>query len=69
MQRVSMENLRYANIGIAVCVAITISGVLIFKDSGEAALELVGFVSFVSALAVFLILSERARRRKERRLQ
>lgn len=58
-----MEGLRYANIGIAVGVAIIVAGVLIFKDSSEAAMQAVALFGFFAAFVVFHFLDERAKRR------
>jgi hypothetical protein len=66
---VTVEGLRYANIGIVVGAVITVVGVLIFRNSGEAALQLVGFAGFTATLVVGFALDERARRRKNRRPQ
>jgi hypothetical protein len=41
-------------------------GVFIFRHSGEAALQLVGAVSFISAFAVYFTLQGRAERQKEK---
>jgi len=61
-----MDDLRQANIGIVVGVAVMAVGVFIFRHSGEAALQLVGAVSFVSAFAVYFTLQGRADRRNEK---
>jgi hypothetical protein len=62
------EGLRYANIGLAVGIAILVVGAILFKGS-EGALEAIGLISFFSAFAVYYLLDERARRRNERRTQ
>jgi uncharacterized membrane protein YfcA len=64
-----LERLRNANIGIAVGVTIAVVGAVAFRHSGEAALQLVGFLALVAALAAFMILDERDMRRKEKRPQ
>ena len=64
-----MEGIRYANIGIVVGTAIIVGGVLLFKDSSEAAMQAVAMVGFFVALAVYLVLDERAQRRKKKRAQ
>ncbi len=64
-----MEGLRYANIGIAVCIAITIVGVLVFKDSSEAAMQACALFGFAVALIVANVLDARAKRRKKERAQ
>lgn len=64
-----MDDLRQANIGIAVGVTVMIVGVFIFRHSGEAALQLVGVVSFVSAFAAYFILQGRVDKRNEKNSQ
>lgn len=64
-----MGSFRDANIGIAVGMTIIVGGVLVFKDSSEAAMQAVAFVGFFSAFAVFHFLDERAKRRDKRRPQ
>lgn len=59
-----MEGIRYANIGIAVGIAITLAGVLVFRNSSEAAMQAVAMVGLLVALAVSQILNDRAKRRK-----
>ncbi|HEX7244033.1 MAG TPA: hypothetical protein VF245_00530 [Solirubrobacterales bacterium] len=59
-----MDDLRQANISIVVFVVITAIGVFAFRNSGEAALQLVGVVSFVITFAVFFTLQGRAERRE-----
>lgn len=61
-----MDELRQANISIVVFVVITAIGVFVFRNSGEAALQLVGAVSFVITFAVFFTLLGRAERRGEK---
>jgi hypothetical protein len=61
-----MDYLRCANIGIAVGTAVAIVGVFVFRNSGEAALQLVGAVSFVTMFAVYFALEGRVRRRQEK---
>ena len=61
-----MEGIRYANIGIVVGAGIIVAGVLLFKDSSEAAMQAVAMVGFFVALAVYLVLDERSQRRKNR---
>lgn len=61
-----MDGIRYANIGIAVGVLIVVAGVLAFKDSSEAAMQLTALVGFFSALGVSNALQERARRRRRK---
>lgn len=58
------SDFKYANIGIAVGVAVLVIGVFALKDSGEGAQQFLGIGAFVAAMAVYVGLSERARRRK-----
>lgn len=58
-----MDQLRCANIGILVGALIAVVGAVVFRGSGEAALELVGFGAFISSLAVYLALDTWAVRR------
>jgi len=62
-----MDDIRYANRGIIVGIAIAIAGALIFKDSGEVALQASALASFLVGLAAALIPAVRAQRRRERR--
>jgi hypothetical protein len=61
-----MDGFRQANIGIAVGVAVMAIGTFILRNSGEAALQLVGVASFVSAFAVYFVLLARADKRNEK---
>jgi len=61
-----MDDLRQANIGIAVGVVVMVVGAFLFRNSGEAALQLVGIVSFASAFAVYFVLLGRAERENEK---
>ena len=63
MKPADREELRRANISILVCAVVTAIGVFAFRNSGEAALQLVGAVSFVITFAVFLTLQGRAYKR------
>jgi uncharacterized membrane protein HdeD (DUF308 family) len=63
------RDLRNANIGILVGVLIVVMGLLVFRNSGEEALQLVGLIAFVGALAVQTILDELAERREKRSRQ
>lgn len=65
----SERDLRNANIGILVGVLIVVMGLLVFRNSGEEALQLVGLIAFVGALAVQTILDELAERREKRSRQ
>ena len=62
----SERDLRNANIGILAGVLIVVVGAAVFRNSGEAALQLVGLISFVGALAVYMILDELSERRGKR---
>lgn len=64
-----MNGVRYANIGVAVATVIIGTGVLLFKDSSEAAIQAVGLVGFVVGAAVYAVLDERATRREEKHPQ
>jgi len=64
-----MHGLRYANTGIAVAAVIVVGGAILFRNSGEGALQAVGLAGFVSAFAVFHFLDERAKRREKKRAQ
>jgi hypothetical protein len=64
-----MDDLRQANIGIAAGVAVMVIGVFLFRNSGEAALQLVGVASFVSTFAVYFALQGRVDRRNEKKSQ
>ncbi|HET7483909.1 MAG TPA: hypothetical protein VFJ64_00875 [Solirubrobacterales bacterium] len=50
-------------------VLIVVMGLLVFRNSGEEALQLVGLIAFVGALAVQTILDELAERREKRSRQ
>jgi len=65
----SKRDLRNANIGILVATLIAVGGVVIFRDSGEATLELVGLAALVGAFAVHTILDELTDRKKARERQ
>jgi membrane protein YqaA with SNARE-associated domain len=58
-----MNGIRYANIGAVVAAAIMVAGVLLFKDSSEAAMQEVAMIGFVVGAAVYYVLDERATRR------
>lgn len=64
-----MSGVRYANIGAGVGIAIIGAGVLLFKDSSEAAIQAVGLVGFIVGAVVYAVLDERATRRKEKNPQ
>lgn len=64
-----MEGVRYANIGIGVAATIAIAGVLIFKDSSEAAMQAVALIGLFIGLGVTEGLNSRAKRREENRAQ
>jgi hypothetical protein len=64
-----MEGIRYANIGIAVTSTIAIAGVLVFKDSSEAAMQAVALIGLLVGLAVSQGLDSRSKRRNKKRPQ
>jgi hypothetical protein len=64
-----VNGIRYANIGAAVGIAIMGAGVLLFKDSSEAAMQAVALIGFFVGGAVYVVLDERATRREENRSQ
>ncbi len=64
-----MEGIRYANIGMLVGIAIIIGGVLVFKDSSEAAMQAVAMIGFFTGLGVALTLGGRAKRRRRESAQ
>jgi predicted MFS family arabinose efflux permease len=66
---VSEKDLRNANLGILAAALIAGGGVVIFRNSGEAALQLVGAVAFISAFAVYFTLQGREDRREKKNLQ
>jgi hypothetical protein len=62
----SRREIRHANFGIAIAAVVLLVGVLIFKDAGESALEIVGIVGFVSAFVVAHALDAIASSRESR---
>jgi uncharacterized membrane protein YfcA len=62
----SRQDLRNANIGILVGTLIAVVGAVVFRNSGEDALELVGLTALVGAFAVYTILDELTKRKKTR---
>jgi hypothetical protein len=64
-----VNGIRYANIGAAVAIAITVAGVLLFKDSSEAAMQAVALIGFIVGAVVYCFLDERATRRQEKHPQ
>jgi hypothetical protein len=63
------QSIHYANIGIGVGTLVAIVGSFVFRGSGEGALQLVGLAALFGALAVYLTLQERARRKRRGRSQ
>jgi len=47
------QSFRNADVGIAVGSAVVVGGVLIFRHSGEAALQAVAIIGFIAALVAF----------------
>ena len=64
-----MSGIRYANIGAGVGIAIISLGVLLLKDSSEAAIQAVGLVGFIVGAVVYVVLDKRATRREEKHHQ
>ncbi len=62
----SRQDLRNANIGILVGTLIAVVGAVVFRNSSEATLQLVGLAAFVGGLAVYTILDELTKRKKTR---
>jgi hypothetical protein len=62
-----MDDIRYANVGLAIGLAIVIAGVWIFKDSSEAGMQASALAGFLVGLAVTLTLAGRAQRRRDKR--
>jgi hypothetical protein len=60
----SRREIRHANIGIVVAAMVLLAGVLVFKDAGEGALEVVCLVGFASGLVVSHALESLASRRE-----
>lgn len=64
-----MKDLRYANIGLAVFVAILLPGAFLARDAGDAAIQAVGAFAFIMCGAVYLGLGMRAERREREDVQ
>jgi len=64
-----VNGIRYANIGAAVGTAIMGAGVLLFKDSSDTVIQVVGLIGFFVGGAVYVVLDERATRREEKHPQ
>lgn len=64
-----MNGIRYANIGAVVASTIMVTGVILFKDSSEAAMQVTALVGFIVGAAVYYVLDERATRRNKNRAQ
>jgi len=64
-----MRTMRYMNIGLVVSVAIIIAGVLVFKDSSEAAMQAVALFGMFAGLALGQGLDTRAKRKADRPTQ
>lgn len=60
------REIRHANYGIAVAATILVTGVLLFHDAGEGALQGVGVIGFISAFVVAHSLNALAERRDRR---
>jgi FtsH-binding integral membrane protein len=61
--------MRYMNIGLAVAVTIVVAGVVIFRNSSEAAMQAMVLVGMLVGLALGLWLDTRAQRRSGKRAQ
>ncbi len=55
-----MGTMRYMNIGLGVCFAIIVAGVVAFKDSSEAAMQAVALLGMIIGLVLGLWLDTRA---------
>lgn len=66
---VTKSELRSANIGVLVATLIAIGGAVVFRNSGEATLQLVGLAAIVGGFGVYTILDELTQRKKGRRSQ
>lgn len=64
-----MRGIRYANIGVAVATVIMGGGVLLLRDSSDAAIQAVGMAGLIIGAVVYAVLDERAARRDEKRPQ
>lgn len=64
-----MGTMRYMNIGLGVCVAIIVAGVIAFKDSSEVAMQAVALLGMIIGLTLGLWLDTRAQRRSGKRAQ
>ncbi len=58
-----MTELRNANISLLVGAVILFTGAFLFRDSGEAAVQVVALIAFIATFGLFFILVERKRRR------
>jgi sugar phosphate permease len=57
---------RYANIGLAVAALIIVAGVVAFRNSSEAAMQVTAIAGFVIGFGVYHYLDERAEARRKR---
>jgi hypothetical protein len=57
------RSIHYANIGLGVSMVVLIGGTLIFRNSGDGPLGVVGLATFFTAFGVYHYLEERDRRR------
>ena len=64
-----MKGLKYANIGLAVFVAVLLPGAFLARDAGDAAIQAVGAFAWIIGCAVYLSLDMRAERREKERTQ
>jgi hypothetical protein len=61
-----MGGVKYANIGLAVGMAVLVIGVVLLREAGEGALRALGLASFVVTFVVYHGLDERDKRRRRR---
>ena len=57
---------KYANIGLAVGCTVLVLGVIILRNAGEGAMQALAIGAFVTAMLVYLLLFDWAKRRKQR---
>jgi hypothetical protein len=62
-----MNDIHYANIGIALGLTVAIAGALIFGPSNEAAMQASGLIGFLVGIFTIVLLVDRAQRRREKR--
>jgi zinc transporter ZupT len=65
----SKQDLRNANFGILAGTLIAVVGAVVFRNSGEATLQLVGLAAFVGGLVVYTVLDELTERKEKKTRQ